>query len=65
MVLGVVREVDGRFVVQVHGGGVTAGLAEFVEEGAQVGRLFSRLGGCDDLCLARGERHRRLLFAAP
>eukprot|EP00965_Chrysotila_dentata_P135516 4480169-Pleurochrysis_carterae.AAC.1 len=65
MVLGVVREVDSRFVVQVQGGGVTAGFAELVEEGTKVGGFLSRFGGRDYLRFARGERHRRLLFAAP
>eukprot|EP00965_Chrysotila_dentata_P054972 1824863-Pleurochrysis_carterae.AAC.1 len=53
VVLGVVREVNGRHIVHVQRGGLKRGHSEFREERAQVDRLFGRLGGGDDLSFTR------------
>eukprot|EP00965_Chrysotila_dentata_P197375 6178154-Pleurochrysis_carterae.AAC.2 len=65
MMLGVVGQVDRRFVVEVQGSRAVGVLAEFVEEGAKVGGFFGGFRGCDDFRLARGKGDDGLLLAAP
>eukprot|EP00965_Chrysotila_dentata_P117203 3873046-Pleurochrysis_carterae.AAC.1 len=52
VMLWVVRQVDGRFVVEMQRGRVVRVFAELVEERAEIRGLFRSFGGRDDFCLA-------------
>eukprot|EP00965_Chrysotila_dentata_P158735 5242971-Pleurochrysis_carterae.AAC.1 len=62
MVLGVVGQVDGGFVVHSQRSRLRARKTEISEEGAEVNRLLGGLAGSYNFCLAGGERHRGLLL---
>eukprot|EP00959_Pyramimonas_sp_CCMP1952_P474973 9503950-Pyramimonas_sp.AAC.1 len=65
VVLWVVRQVDGRFVVDVDRRGDHLGFAELGKEGAQVSGLLRSFGGGHDLGLAAGQRDRGLFLGRP
>ena len=65
VMLRVVRQVDGRLVVEMQRGRVARVFAELFEERSEIRGLFCSLGGCDDFCLARRKGDARLFLGGP